>query len=345
MADEYYKTLGVAKTASQDDIQKAYRKLAKKYHPDLNQNDPKTAKAKFQQVQEAFDVLGNAEKRKVYDQFGVSPDKMADNQYSGGGQGAHQWSYGSGGNPFGGGANPFGGGGSPFGGAGSGMGGFNIEDLLGMFGGGATGRANAGGFGGTGNPFGSAAAPTQGTDIQQSVSIPFTLAVEGGKIDLSFRRTTGHSTKKETIAVKIPQGVATGKKIRLAGLGQPGQNGGKPGNLIITVQVDEHPFFTRRDNNLYVDLPVTLKEAVFGAKVQVPTLKGNVTVTVPAGSSSGTKLRIRGCGVPAKDVEKTGDLFALLSVILPKKWTDEERKLLEKLQTEPDKPVRAALRW
>lgn len=325
MSDDYYQVLGVSKTASQDEIQKAYRKLAKKYHPDLNQDDPKTAKENFQKVQEAFDVLGNAEKRKIYDQYGVSPDQMG----SGGGQGPFQWSFG-GGSP----------GGNPFRQGGGTAGGFNFDDILKMFGGG-------GGFGG-GNgaspedyedAFTQRRRPIVGSDIQRSLAIPFTLAVEGGNVDLKLRRGTG---KEETVSVKIPPGIVSGKKIRLSGLGHPGQGGGKPGNLLVTIQVEEHPFFTRRDDNLYVDLPVTLKEAVFGAKVDVPTIKGSVAVTIPAGSGSGTKLRIRGCGVPGKE---PGDLFAVLSVMLPKKWTDEELGLLEKLRTEPAGPVREKLHW
>ena len=331
MSEDYYKILDVPKTASNAEIQKAYRKLARKHHPDLNQDDPKGAREKFQKVQEAFDILGNEEKRKFYDQFGVSPDKMG----SGGGQGDSQWSFG-GGAP----------GGGPF--RGSGGGGFNfenIEDILKMFGGGAGAYGNSRGRGGpsmddffragTGSTY-----PVPGTDLERKIMIPFTMSVEGGKVDLRFRRT---GSKEETVSVKIPPGILDGKKIRLTGLGNPGQNGGKPGNLLVTVNVEEHPFFTRKGDNLYVLVPVTLKEAIFGDKIDIPTPKGNVKLTVPAGSSSGTKLRVRGCGVPKKD--GAGDLFAELAVTLPKKWSEEDQKLLEKLTTEPEKPVRNEIRW
>ena len=328
MSEEYYKILEIPKTASQEEIHKAYRKLARKHHPDLNQNDPKGAKEKFQKVQEAFDILGNEEKRKFYDQFGVSPDKMG----SGGGQGDSQWSFG-GGSP---GSGPFrGGGGFNF---------ENLDDILKMFGGGTGAYGSGRGGGPSMDDFFRAGAgsarPVKGADLERSISIPFSMSVEGGKVDLRFRRS---GAKEETVSVKIPPGIVNGKKIRLTGLGNPGQNGGKPGNLLVTVEVEEHPFFTRKGDNLYVRVPVTLKEAIFGGKIDIPTPKGNVKLTVPANSNSGTKLRVKGCGVQKK--EGAGDLFAELAVTLPKKWSEEDQKLLEKLTTEPEKPVRHDIRW
>ncbi len=340
MNDDYYKILEVASNASKDDIQKAYRKLARKYHPDLNQNDPKKAREKFQKVQEAFDILGDVEKRKFYDQYGVSPDKVG----SGGGQGESQWSFGGGG--------PFrGAGGSTVGGQNFNF--ENLEDVLNMFGG-----AFSGGRGHSGSPTmeeffrngggagSSAARPVKGNYLERSITIPFTTAVVGGKVELRFRRAGG---KDETVTVSIPPGIEAGKKIRLSGLGNPGRNGGKPGNLLVVVQVEEHPFFTRRGNQLYVQVPVTLHEAVFGGKIDIPTPRGNVTLTVPAGSSTGTKLRVKGQGIIAKDSvtkkETAGDLFAELSVTLPKKWSADDLKLLEKIRTDTEKPVRSELRW
>jgi DnaJ-class molecular chaperone len=317
MSDEYYKILEVPKTATLEEIQKSYRKLARKHHPDMNQNDPKGAKEKFQKIQEAYDILGNVEKRKVYDQFGVSPDQMG----SGGGQGPFQWSFGGGNGPF----------------RNSNFQFENIDDIIRMFG-------SGNGFGSTQTPgeFFTAKAARRagrGSDLEHNLTVPFVMSVEGGTVDMIIRRPTG---KEETVAVKIPAGITDGKKIRLSGLGNPGQDGGKPGNLLITVRVEDHLFFTRKDNNLYVKIPVSLKEAVFGAKIDIPTPKGNVTLTVPAGSSSGTKLRVRGCGV-VKDVP--GDLFAELYVVLPSKWTSAEKELLQKLVSEPTEPIRKKLRW
>lgn len=322
--------LEIPKTATLEEVQKAYRKLARKYHPDMNQNDPKGAKEKFQKIQEAFDVLGNPEKRKIYDQFGVSPDQMG----SGGGQGPFQWSFGVGSSPSG----------SSFrsnNGNNSNHFSFeNLDDIIKMFGGGL------GGFGNNQAPdesfnMSSSRRPIRGSDMERNLTIPFVISIEGGKIDMKIRRSTGQD---ETVTVTIPPGINNGKKIRLSGLGNPGQYGGKSGNLLITVYVEEHPFFRRKDQHLYVKIPVTLKEAVFGAKIDIPTPKGKVTLTVPAGSSSGTKLRVRGCGIAAKE-EQHGDLFAELSVVLPKKWTSAEKELLQKITSETPEPVRNELHW
>ena len=326
--DDYYQILGVAKTASREEIQKAYRQLARKYHPDFNQSDPKGAKEKFQKVQEAFDVLGNPEKRQVYDQFGVSPDQMG----TGGGHGPFQWSFG-GGAP---------GRGSP-GWGGPGWEGTgrkasfqfeNLDDIMHLFGGDGFGSASPDDFFGTScHP--RPGHPRPGRDIEQVLSIPFVLSITGGKIDV---RVEG-----KTVSVTIPAGVVEGQKIRLSGLGGSSPNGGASGNLFLTIQIEEHPFFSRRGNNLYVDVPISLKEAVFGAKINVPSPKGNVTLTVPPGTSSGTKLRIKQCGVASSS--GTGDLFAILLVALPKKWSEADKALLEKLQTEPEEPIRGTLRW
>ncbi|MDR0335893.1 MAG: DnaJ domain-containing protein [Planctomycetaceae bacterium] len=328
MSNDYYKTLEIPKTATQEEIQKAYRKLARKHHPDMNQNDPKGAKEKFQKIQEAFDILGNPDKRKIYDQFGVSPDQMG----SGGGQGPFQWSFG--GNTPGSGAFRSNTNSSHFS--------FdNLDDLIKMFSGGGSGN----GFGNNqaADEFfhaGSGRRAVRGSDLEHPLTISFALAIEGGKIDMKIRRPNG---KSENITVTIPAGISEGKKIRLNGLGNSGQNGGKAGNLLITVHVEEHPLFKRKDQHLYVKIPVTLKEAVFGAKIDIPTPKGNVTLTIPTGSSSDTKLRVRGCGVVSK--EGIGDLFAELLVILPKKWTLAEKEMLQKITSEPTEPVRKELRW
>ena len=306
-ADDYYQTLGVSKTASREEIQKAYRKLARKYHPDFNQNDPKGAKEKFQKVQEAFDVLGNQEKRQVYDQFGVSPDQMG----SGGGHGPFQWSFG---------------GGAP--GRKANFKFDNLDDIMKMFG---------GGFGSVPPEefFNTGQRPGAGRDIEQTLTIPFTLSISGGKTDV---RVGG-----QTVSITIPAGIVHGKKIRLPGMGESGSGGGS-GNLLLTIHIDEHPCFSRRKDNLYVDVPISLKEAVFGTKIDIPTPKGSVMLTVPAGASSGMKLRIRQCGIPSATGD-AGDLFAILQIVLPKKWSDADKALLEKLHTEPAEPVRNKLKW
>ena len=311
--DDYYQTLGVSKTASREEIQKAYRQLARKYHPDFNQNDPKGSKEKFQKVQEAFDILGNQEKRKVYDQFGVSPDQMG----SGGGHGPFQWSFG---------------GGAP--GRKANFQFDGMEDILKMFGGGGFSGASPEEF------FHAGRRPGHGRDIEQTLTIPFTLSITGGKIDVRIDSQTG----SQTVAVTIPAGIVDGKKIRLPGLGETDRSGGRSGNLLLTIHIEEHPCFSRRGNNLYVDVPISLKEAVFGTKINIPTPKGNVALTIPAGASSGTKLRIKQCGVVTPS-GGAGDLFAILQIVLPKNWSDADKALLEKLQTEPEEPTRRKLRW
>lgn len=330
MAEDYYKVLGVPKTASAEEIQKAYRALARKYHPDMNPDDQEGAKKKFQSLQEAFDVLKDPEKRKQYDQFG--PDFA---QYTAGPRPGGAY----GGNPFGGGFHPGGGGfqWSSSGGA-SGDGGINLDDILGMFGAGRGGFGGMGGMGGeSAGSFGSRrrrkAGPTAGESITSSVEIPLATAVRGGAVSLNYQKANG---KSETVEVKIPAGIEDGKKIRLKGMGAPGTGGGPAGDLLLEVKSAPHPYFTRQGKNLYVKIPITLKEAALGGKADVPTPGGVVSVSVPAGSTTGTKLRLKERGVkPAGKDAKPGDLFVEFVVALPKKWSAADLELLKKLDAEP----------
>lgn len=344
MAEDYYTVLGVPRTASAEEIQKAYRALARKYHPDMNPDDQEGAKKKFQHLQEAFDVLKDPEKRKQYDQFG--PDFA---QY--GAQARPGGAYG--GNPFGGGFHP-GSGGFQWSssGGGGGDGGINLDDILGMFGGGRGGFGTMGGMGGAGDmgsesasPFGSRrrrkAGPTQGESITSSVEIPFATAVRGGSVSLNYQKANG---KSETVEVKIPAGIEDGKKIRLKGMGSPGTGGGPAGDLLLEVKSAPHPYFTRQGKNLYVKIPITLKEAALGGKVDVPTPEGVVSVSIPAGSTTGTKLRLKERGVKSAGKEaKSGDLFVEFVVTLPKKWSAADLELLKKLDAEPVPPERSKI--
>ena len=332
MADDYYKTLEVGKTASAEEIKKSYRNLARKYHPDLNQDDPK-AKEKFQKLQEAYDVLSDATKRKQYDQFGSGFEQMG-----GAGQGGFNWGGQGQGNPFGGGVGGFNW--SNMGGHG-GQGNqaeFDINDLLGMFGGGG----GASPFDGGGRrrqrrPSG----PSKGSDLQHEITVPFNTAIMGGDYEISVQRP-GNSPERVTI--KIPVGITDGKKIRLREQGNPAPTpNGKPGDLILTVKVAAHPNFERRGDQLYVTVPITLQEAVQGAKIEVPTPKGMISVTVPPGATSGTKLRLKGCGI--QKPSGATDLFAELSVALPKQWSQHDRELIEKLDTPYPDPPRKNLVW
>ncbi|GAB4152842.1 MAG: J domain-containing protein [Planctomycetaceae bacterium] len=295
---DYYKTLGVSKTATADEIRKAYRKLAKEYHPDAKPDD-KAAAQKFAEIQEAYAVLGDKEKRQQYDQFGSAG--------------------------FGGaGPNPFQG----YGRAGSG--GVDLNDLFGgQFGfGDIFGQASRGGT--------RTAAPRKGEDIRLEIEVPFQVAAEGGNHSIQIRR--GDNT--ERLNVKIPAGVKTGSVIRLAGQGQPGFGQGPAGDLKLIVKVAPHPFFRRDGKNLLIDVPVTPSEAALGAKVEVPTLsEGNVTVTVPPCTSSGTKLRLRGKGVIDQKTGQRGDQFVVIKIVLPPELSEESQQLYRQLaELSPSSP-------
>ena len=295
---DYYKVLGVSREASADEIRKAYRKLSRQYHPDMRPND-KAALEKFKEVQTAFDVLSDTEKREQYDRYGAAFEQAA----------------------RGGGRNPFqgrgGGGGSPvdindlFGGQ------VDLGDLFGRGFGGQRGRGAPGGFG-----------PQAGNDLSLEIEVPFQVAAEGGSHELSFQRN-GNS---ERLTVKIPPGVDTGSVIRLAKQGEAGQGGGPPGDLLVTIRVAPHPYFKREGNHLYVDLPLTVTEAALGAKVDVPTLtEGNLTLTIPPGTSSGAKLRLRGKGVMDRQTKQRGDEFAVIKIVVPHDLSPEAQELLKKL--------------
>jgi len=306
---DYYEVLGVSRSASKDEIRKAYKKLARKYHPDVKPPDP-DAEKKFSEITEAYDVLSDEEKRKAYDQFGH-------NVRGAGGP--------AGGNPF-----------QGFGG-GSGGASFDLDDLLGgMFGG--------GGGGGGGNPFSGGRRgqprPQKGSDVKAEITVPFSTAVEGGEYSLNVQ----HGAKNERLSVKIPAGIDDGQSIRLAGQGNPGSGGGNSGDLLVTIHIAAHPWFRRDGFNLLVDVPVTPVEAALGAKIDVPTLsEGIMVLSVPPGTSSGARLRLRGKGVRNPKTGERGDQFAVLKIVLPKELTEEARALYQQLAELPEVPVRDGL--
>ncbi len=285
---DFYEVLGLSRSASQDEIRKAYKKLARKFHPDVKPAEP-DAEKKFSEITEAYDVLSDEEKRKNYDQFGHA-------------------SRGAAGNPF-----------QGFGG-GAGGGSFDLDDILGgMFGGGSP-------FGGGGRRGQSRA--QKGQDARAEITVPFSVAVEGGEHSVTLQ----NGSKSERLTVKIPAGIEEGQSIRLAGQGNPGTGGGPMGDLIVTVHIAPHPWFRRDGQNLQVDVPVSPSEAALGAKIEVPTLsEGTVLMTVPAGTSSGAKLRLRGKGVGNHKTGERGDQFVLLKISVPKNLSDETRSLYEKL--------------
>ncbi|MEW6430291.1 MAG: DnaJ C-terminal domain-containing protein [Myxococcota bacterium] len=323
MVKDYYQRLGVTRSASADEIKKAYRKLARQYHPDHNPGD-KAAEERFKQVNEAFEVLSDASKRKLYDEFGDDAAKLGWDEKK-----AEQFrAYRNGSFRTG----PGGFGGVP----GGGFGGFTVdfsggegghvdfESILGeMFGmGGRNGRRRAG--------------PRAGGDLMAELEVTLSEAV------LGCTRTLMVNGRR--LEVKIPAGVETGSRIRLAGQGEPGERGGPPGDLFVDITVQEHPLVRRDGKDLYVDLPVTVKEALLGAEIRVPVFGGSGTVTVRPGTQSGTKLRLKGKGVPALKGGPAGDLYLVVQVKLPERVDEATRKAVEALERHYDRDVRADLK-
>lgn len=312
---DFYAMLGVPKDADESAIKKAYRKLARKYHPDQNPGDAK-AEAKFKDIGEAYAVLSDPEQRKQYDGLramaGGGPRFTAGSGGAGGAAGFEDIFSGM----FGGG----GGGSRPrYSAPGGGGGGF--EDILaGMFGGG--GAAPGGfspGFGGSGRRAGFGG-PERGADLTATLTIPFRTAVGGGEMPVSV--------EGRSMTVRIPAGVRDGQKIKLRGKGRPGSGGGEAGDLIVALTVTPHPVFGIDGKNLTITAPVTFSEAALGATISVPTFDGPaVRLRVPAGSASGKRLRVRGRGVPASG--GAGDLIVTIEIAVPDRLTDEARQAVE----------------
>ena len=324
---DFYAILGVPSTASEAEIKKAYRKLARKHHPDKNPGDA-AAEQRFKDIGEAHSVLSNAEQRKEYD--AVRQMVRGGARFTAGGPGGQG---GSGGfedifSAFGGGGGDgrvrFSTGGQRgYAGGGFAGEGADINDILAqMFGGGAAQRAGAppGGFDAYGAPRG----PRKGRDVEARTTLAFRDAVEGSTVTL--RTASG-----ETVTTRIPAGVKDGQTIRLRGKGEPGDPGADRGDLLLKVSVERHPVFGREGNDLTIDLPVTFHEAALGATVSVPTLDGgSVRVKVPAGTPSGRVLRVKGRGVAT--AKSTGDLLVRVTVVVPTELPPEARATVERLR-------------
>jgi molecular chaperone DnaJ len=299
---DFYKVLGVARDISESDLKKAYRKLARQYHPDSNAGDAK-AEARFKEISEAYSVLSDPEQRTEYDQVRAMGSGARFTSGAGGAPGGFEDVFGS---MFG--------GGNRRAGAGGGYQQNGFEDLLGgMFGGGGFGRTSGGyqGYGG----------PTRGRDLSASTTLDFLTAINGETISLQ-------PSGGKVIKVKIPAGVSDGQKIRLKAKGEASPDGGEAGDLVLTVTVRKHPVFERDGLNLRVDVPVTFVEATLGATVEVPTLGGEpVRLRVAAGTPSGRVLRVKGRGVATP--KGTGDLLASVHVAVPSHLSDSAKKNLE----------------
>lgn len=294
---DFYAVLGVSKDVSEAELKKVYRKLARQFHPDSNPGDKK-AEARFKEISEAYTVLADPNTRQEYDQIRAM------------GSGARFTAGG-----------PGGGGG--------------FEDMFGNLFGGGNGRVRfqtgsedlfGGLFGGGGNPFGApprgGGNPRKGADLTAAITIDFRTAMNGGEVTLDTKGS-------KPLHIAIPPGVSDKQKIRVRGKGEASMTGGPAGDLVLTVSVTDHPVFTRDGNNIRVDVPVTIPEAILGATIEVPTLDGErVKVKVPANTPSGRVLRVRDRGISVKG--KRGDLLATILIVTPESITDQAKSLIEK---------------
>ena len=315
MSKNLYHVLGISKDASEAEIKSAYRKLARKYHPDVNK-DSKEAADKFKEISCAYDILGNKEKRQKYDNNEIDdegkPTGFGAGFGSAGSGGGSYYNYSAGSNPFG----------SGFGGNGGGF------DFSSIFGEDIFSQFSSGGNSAGANPFGGASRrPRKGEDIAYTMRIDFLSAAQGAEKAVNING--------KTINVKIPSGTTDGQTLRLKGLGQPSFNGGPAGDVLITLNVDRHPYFEAQGLDVHLELPISMKEAVLGGKVTVPTISGKVNVTIPPYSSGGEKLRLKGKGI--KNKTGVGDEIITLKIVAPKNKSPELEKALAAL---PDETVR-----
>lgn len=317
---DYYEILGVKRDANEKQIKSAYRQAARKYHPDVNKEP--SAREKFQEATEAYEVLSDPEKRKKYDQFGHAAPHFA-------GQGGPRQAYTQyGGVRAGGGGFSFS---DFFGGGGSGFGGMSLDDILSALGGGGARRAQAQ----------AQQAPRRGADIEHEVTIDFMQAVFGMTATLRMQRPG--TASPETIDVKIPAGVKDGSRVRVRGKGSSGR--GNDGDLYIKIHVRPHPYFRREGDDIYLDVPLSITEAALGAKVEVPTIDGMTKMTVPPGTSTGRKLRLREKGIQRAGSTERGNQYVVFQVMVPETLSEKGRKLLEELaKSDPYNP-RARTGW
>ncbi len=346
MAKDFYQVLGVARDADEKAIKSAYRKLARKFHPDVNPNNP-DAEAKFKEISSAHEVLADPEKRKLYDQFGENFDKVP--------PGYEQYAA-QGGNPFGGQANS--GGGMP--------GGMNLEDLLqqaqrsqgGGGGGGGTrvdfgGAAPGGGMGGIGDLFGEmfsgrggsrTRGPQKGGDVEHPIEISFAESVKGTQRRLNLK-IQGDDGREETrdVTVKIPALINDGATVKVAGRGASSRGGGPNGDLFLRVRVAPDPFWKRDGLNIRVEVPVAFAEAALGATIKVPTVNGEVNLKLPAGTQGGQTFRLSGRGLKNETTGQSGDQYVSVQIAVPKNLSNREEELVKELAAQRTEDVRAKL--
>jgi molecular chaperone DnaJ len=351
---DYYETLGVSRGSSAADIRKAYRRLARKYHPDVNPGD-KTAEEKFKQIQEAYDVLSDPKKRQLYDQFGFASDRIPPGAGPGAGGVGFDFS------------------GFDFSNAGAGSSFSDIfSDFFSRFAGGPAERAPqsergsdleyqveigfwdsirgsqfklnisrldactaCGGTGAVGGPATCTACGGKGQAVQAAGPMRFNMTCArcggSGRVRTLCRHCHGEGrvARPETIEVRIPAGVADGSRVRVPGKGNAGVHGGPAGDLYIITRVRPHEFFERRGDDLYTIVPISVDEAALGAKIEVPTIDGRALLKVPPGTQSGQRFRLREKGAPSLRSGRRGDQFVEVRIVLPKVMDDRQRKCLQ----------------
>ena len=319
-SSDLYAVLGVERSASREEIQKAYKKLARQYHPDLNPGDAQ-AEERFKEIAGAYRVLSDEERRANYDEFGdVSLEAGFDakearrvrDQFGErfGFAGQHDWEAAEDDYHFGG-----------------------IDDLLGrMFGGGGRGAGAEGQL------------RMRGRDLEAGLELDFLEAARGVERQLTLHRPGADgSTQAETVKVRIPPGVDAEGRLRIPGKGGLGLGGGPPGDLWVQVHVRPHPVFRKEGRNLILDLPIHVREAMLGARVEVPTLDGRTTLTIPPGTQGGSRLRLRGKGIPAGGGRPAGDLLVRIQIKVPQDLDDETREALGRLERFEDPDLRKGL--
>ncbi len=320
LGEDYYDILGVKRGASDDEIKRSHRKLAKKFHPDRNRGD-KGAEDRFKKIQAAYEVLSDQEKRAQYDQFGRAG--IGHFAHAGGGDpGKYEWGNGSAINIE------------------------DLEDLFTAFGGGQSPRRASvfdQVFGG-GRARGAGQASRQavrGGDVDRHVALSFEQAIRGSTVDIDRIKV---NQRRESISVRIPAGVKPGQRIRVRGKGNSGTGGAPEGDLFIVCDVHPHAYFRREDRDISIEVPVSVTEALLGTRIDVPTLHGMVTVTIPPGTSSGARLRLRGRGI-ALEGQPPGDQFVVIRVVTPPALSDEQKAAVEALAESLQHNPRADLPW